>query len=175
VLLGDGGFLIASGIHIGNDGGLLFRVAANGDLLWHRIYLIYLDNLNSASVDTLTTGGYIWALTADNHFTVVKLGSDTTSAVTSRFMASPDAFDIQTYPNPFNSSTEIAFSLPRTMDVALRVYDVLGKEVAVLADGKMTAGEHEVVFNGQELPSGVYFCRMEAEEGLRVKKMVLLK
>jgi len=78
-------------------------------------------------------------------------------------------------PNPFNSITQIEFTLPVTQRVSLRLYDVLGREVAVLLDEMKTAGEHRISFDGSALSSGVYFCRMEAGREMRTNKIVLMK
>lgn len=81
----------------------------------------------------------------------------------------------QNYPNPFNPSTAIRFSL-RTSHVAhLAVYDVLGRQVAVLIDGAMPAGTHQVTFNGDGLSSGVYLVRLTAGNEVRTIRMLLLK
>ena len=79
------------------------------------------------------------------------------------------------YPNPFNASTEITFDLPRAMQTSLKVYDVLGREVAELAGGVMIAGYHAITFDASALSSGVYFYRLEAGEFGETRKMVLLK
>jgi hypothetical protein len=82
---------------------------------------------------------------------------------------------VQNYPNPFNSTTEISFSLLRTDYVTLKVYDVLGRELRTLVDGRLTAGEHQVMWDATGLPSGVYLCRLEAGGMAQTRKMVLLK
>lgn len=96
----------------------------------------------------------------------------------------PDNFLLsQNYPNPFNPNTKIKFELPGTSNVKLTVYDITGREIAVLVNGTTQAGRHEVAFDGSNLASGVYFYKMEAAEtskksGLsftEVKKMVLIK
>jgi hypothetical protein len=79
------------------------------------------------------------------------------------------------YPNPFNSSTVIRFALPKMEQVKLTVYDVTGREVKVLTDDVLIAGEHRLTFDGSALASGVYFARLEAGKNLRTEKMVLLK
>ena len=81
----------------------------------------------------------------------------------------------QNYPNPFNPSTVIRFDLPRDVEVRLCVYDVLGRLVGVLVDGRVRAGRHSVEFRGDGLSSGVYFYRLEAGDFVSVKKMVLVK
>jgi hypothetical protein len=81
----------------------------------------------------------------------------------------------QNYPNPFNPSTEISFSLMKSEKVKLAVYNLLGKEVAVLVNGMRNAGPQTVTFNAQNLSSGVYFYKLEAGSQVLSKKMMLLK
>ncbi len=89
----------------------------------------------------------------------------------------PSSFVLhQNYPNPFNPSTKIQFDLLRAGDVSLKVYDITGREAAVLANGAaMNAGVHVIEFDGASLPSGVYFYRLEAQGQQMTRKMVLLK
>jgi glucuronoarabinoxylan endo-1,4-beta-xylanase len=88
----------------------------------------------------------------------------------------PAAFALeQNYPNPFNPSTKIRYSIPKESFVSLRVFNLLGSEVATLVNGKLSAGEHEAVFDGSSLPSGMYLYRLEAGESVSTKKFVLLK
>jgi len=84
------------------------------------------------------------------------------------------------WPNPFNPSTTIRFSISGKTDVAIRIYDVAGRLVRVLQDGVMEAGWHSVTWNGMSdrgtgVCSGVYFCRMKAGATEETKKMVLLR
>jgi hypothetical protein len=81
----------------------------------------------------------------------------------------------QNYPNPFNPSTIIEFTLPKSEFVALKVYNILGEEVATLVSDKLQAGDHTYNFEGSTLASGVYLYRIEAGEYNKVKKMILLK
>ncbi|MCB0729343.1 MAG: T9SS type A sorting domain-containing protein, partial [Ignavibacteriae bacterium] len=88
----------------------------------------------------------------------------------------PDGFSLkQNYPNPFNPVTNIKFSVPKTGIVKLKVYDILGKEVAVLVDKQLNAGSYQADFNGSNFSSGVYFYKLEAEGFTEVKKMMLVK
>ena len=84
-------------------------------------------------------------------------------------------FELDNYPNPFNPATTIAYSLPRAEQVRVSIYDVLGREVRLLVDGRQAAGRHEVVFEAGALPSGTYFYRIETPSGVQAKKLVLLK
>jgi hypothetical protein len=81
----------------------------------------------------------------------------------------------QNYPDPFNPSTTIAFSLPRSASASLKVYDMLGREVATLVNGYTTSGMHEVQFNAANLASGIYLYRLTSGNFTEVKKMMLVK
>ncbi len=81
----------------------------------------------------------------------------------------------QNFPNPFNPVTQISYGLLESMRVRLAVYDVLGREVAVLVDGLQAAGTHEVTFEAGDLPSGLYMYRIETAQGSISKMMSLLK
>jgi len=86
----------------------------------------------------------------------------------------------QNYPNPFNPTTKIKYQIPELSFITLKVYDVLGKEVAALVNEEKPAGSYEVDFNSrgliyQTLPSGIYFYRLQAGSFVETKKMVLMK
>ncbi len=87
---------------------------------------------------------------------------------------------MQNYPNPFNPTTVISFALPRSSDVRIDLYDITGRLVRTLADETMTAGNHTVTFDGRsssgnQLATGVYFYRMQANGFVATKKMLLMK
>jgi hypothetical protein len=81
----------------------------------------------------------------------------------------------QNYPNPFNPTTTISFSIPRAGHVQLEVFNVLGQKVETLLDRNLGAGNHQVEFDASAQPSGVYFYRLTAGQGVTTRKMVLLK
>ncbi|HUI30987.1 MAG TPA: T9SS type A sorting domain-containing protein [Candidatus Acidoferrales bacterium] len=81
----------------------------------------------------------------------------------------------QNYPNPFNPSTVISYQLPVNSQVTLKVYDVLGREVATLVNARQTPGEHSVTFDARNLPSGIYFYRISAGGYTATRKMLLVK
>ena len=81
----------------------------------------------------------------------------------------------QNYPNPFNPSTTIRFSLLRSGDVSLKVFNVLGEEVAVVLSGHQEVGTHTVRWDGAGYPSGLYFYRLRVGDFVETKKLVLIK
>jgi hypothetical protein len=88
----------------------------------------------------------------------------------------PDNFILhQNYPNPFNPSTNIKLQIPKSSDVELLVFDILGREVQSLVSEQLSPGTYEVNFDGSNLPSGVYFYCLEAVGFTETKKMVLIK
>ncbi len=92
----------------------------------------------------------------------------------------PNSFVLQhAYPNPFNPSTTIRFSIPQSgssqVDASLKVYDVTGRLVSVLLNSRLTAGNYEVSFNASDLASGLYFYSLSAENFSETRKMVLVK
>ncbi len=81
----------------------------------------------------------------------------------------------QNYPNPFNPSTTINYELPASNFVTLKIYDLVGKEVATLVNEKLDAGRYSATFNGANLASGMYFYKISAGQFTFVRKMVLIK
>lgn len=81
----------------------------------------------------------------------------------------------QNFPNPFNPSTTISFSLPSYSDVSLKIYNILGQEIETLVEGQLSAGQYEYVWSSSTAASGIYFYRLRYEDQLLTKKMTLLK
>ena len=103
---------------------------------------------------------------------VVKTGTD----VRELNSGLPNEFELsQNYPNPFNPTTMIRFALPETGLVTLKVFNVLGEEVAELVNDVKPAGSYEVSFNAQNLTSGMYVYTVQAGNFSESKKMILLK
>jgi hypothetical protein len=88
----------------------------------------------------------------------------------------PETFELlQNFPNPFNPSTTIRYSLPEASFVTLTVTNTLGQDVAHLVDDQQQAGYHEAVFRGEGLASGVYFCLIRAGDFTATRKMLMVK
>jgi len=82
---------------------------------------------------------------------------------------------MQNYPNPFNPSSTISYSVPEIVFVSIRVYDVLGNQVAILVNEEKPIGIYEIEFDATKLPSGIYFYKLQAGSFVETKKMVLMK
>ncbi len=81
----------------------------------------------------------------------------------------------QNYPNPFNPTTVISYQLPVSSNVSIKVYDLLGREVAVLVDEYKSAGRYKVEFNAFSLASGVYYYQLKSGSFINSKKMILMR
>lgn len=99
-----------------------------------------------------------------------------TTSVADRPAEGPATYVLeQNFPNPFNPSTAIAFSLPASANVRLEVYNMIGQKVATLVNGKLAAGSHTISWNAQDVPSGIYFYKLETADFSQIRKMVLMK
>ncbi|MFQ6608765.1 MAG: T9SS type A sorting domain-containing protein [Fidelibacterota bacterium] len=109
------------------------------------------------------------------------LGDTTSAAIETPFETVPLDFTITaTYPNPFNSSVTIQFEMYREEDISIRVFDLLGQEVRTLLSGKIILGKHTISWDGvdnggKKVSSGIYFYRLTSEQGIRTRKLVVLK
>ena len=108
--------------------------------------------------------------------TIYVTGNGTTTSVENTVSEVPNHFTLsQNYPNPFNPSTNIDYQLPQRVYVTIKVYNVMGQEVAILKEGEQEAGNYSVQFNAINFPSGVYFARLQANGVSLVRKLVLMK
>ncbi|MCU7497153.1 MAG: T9SS type A sorting domain-containing protein [Ignavibacteria bacterium] len=140
------------------------------------------DNSKMPSRIVLSVGvdrqGNTWIGTDDGlaAFREEGVNLSTTGVKKDEIPQSPKEFaPMQNYPNPFNPSTKISFTLPKGGNVKLTVYDMLGKEVAALANGYRPSGTHTVQFDGSNLPSGMYIYSIQAGEFRASKKLLLIK
>jgi len=175
---------------VSNSGDMwAFEIDTNGDLLWERIFNIAINDIARSGITTLD-GGY--AITGfvgygfGGDLWQAKLAMDP-SGIEPDQEAATDYILYQNYPNPFNPITKIKFSIPasplkpssykgeKQRLVTLKVYDVLGKEVATLIAEELPAGNYETSFNAKNLSSGIYYYHLEVGNFSATKKMVILK
>lgn len=174
----------------------------NGSEVWNRTNRVYtwiintlystdLIDVNSQIVLENATWNVIYYSSTFNvddivditYFNPIQFGVDLFTFTTPQGVVSvedetiPTKFQVfQNYPNPFNPSTIIRFALPQQGLVKLNVYNILGERVAQLLNTELTSGIHEVVFDGHNLASGVYFYSLDVQDKFfEVKKMLLLK
>jgi len=103
-------------------------------------------------------------------------GSVTYSQVVSVDLGMVNSFVLeQNYPNPFNPSTQIRFSIPEVTNVKLIVSDALGREIALLVDGKLNAGDYKIDFDADGISSGIYICILITDTFKQSRKMILMK
>lgn len=125
----------------------------------------------SYEVRVVITDGVLAASTS-----AILTASSTITGVEDEFSGIPTNYVLmQNYPNPFNPSTLIRFGLPSDSHVRLSVFNILGQEVAVLLDRTMTAGFHKVNFDASNMTSGLYIYRIQADNFVQVRKMMLAK
>jgi hypothetical protein len=156
--------------------------------------LKYIGDTNWVSLGTGIPSTYVWCLTLDSleymyagaeNGTVYR-SNNTVTEVVNNFPNEVNHFFLkQNYPNPFNPTTSMQYTIGNRQFVTLKVYDLLGREVATLVNEEKPAGEYEVEFsaiggsasggNAYNLPSGIYFYQLKAGEYSETKKMVLIK
>jgi len=177
----DGGFIVAGYTYfLGAYDFYVLKIDGQGEPLWTRTYGG--SGWERASCIQQTTdggyiiGGYTTSFGAGAYdFYLVKTGPDISEG-TSIEIGLPSQYILYpAFPNPFNPSTQITFSLPKTGEISLTVFNLLGQEVVTLAHGMQSAGTHAVTFDGSDLPSGIYLCRLKAGDFVHTQKMVLLK
>jgi hypothetical protein len=109
-------------------------------------------------------------------FTEIQINKTLPKAVSSNAEEIPIDYSLsQNYPNPFNPSTTIKYSVPEPGIVQLKVYDIIGNEVAVLVNEKKAPGSYNAGFNAARLASGVYIYTLRAGSFVETKKMILMK
>jgi len=109
-------------------------------------------------------------------YSMIILRFDTESGVVEEIAQLPDEYFLyQNFPNPFNPTTTISYSIPEQSDIRIEVYNIIGQRVATLLDGNKQAGNHSIVWQADNHPSGVYFARLEAGGRSETVKIELLR
>jgi hypothetical protein len=136
---------------------ILFLPQQGGE---HRGFFLYYTHSNLFGTDTIPAVDTVWLYGWAN-----TTGPDL-----------PTLFALyQNFPNPFNTRTTIACDIPEPTEVSLRVYDILGREVAVLASGSVDQGHYEYAFSSESCATGLYLCRLEVPTFKQTIKLLLLR
>ncbi len=138
------------------------------------------DTVNGGSAPLDNEGGFgqnhIFILRDGGQITLRNNFGDFTTEIRENNNVVPDKFEVsQNYPNPFNPSTKITFTIPNDGFVTLKIYNVMGEEVATLLDSFQKAGGYDVEFNASKLTSGIYFYTLSTGNFSATKKMMLIK
>jgi hypothetical protein len=122
-------------------------------------------NKTTGGVGTIDMGAYEY-----------KIGDDPLTFVETGIASTPKKFMLsQNYPNPFNPATTISFSLAKSSFVSLKIFDLLGREVATIVSEEMSAGSYSRQWNAANMTSGIYFYRLQAGSFTETKKLILLR
>jgi photosystem II stability/assembly factor-like uncharacterized protein len=156
----------------GGSYGVLYKTA-DGGKTWHSQ-----NSLNQAFVRRMyaLNDTVAWAVGGGGKIIHTTNGGDSVTAIRQISSNVPDRFELyQNYPNPFNPITIIRFQIKDLRFVTLKIFDALGRGIETLIGEKKTPGTYEIKFNGGNLPSGIYFYKLESENLNIVKKMILIK
>lgn len=150
-----------------NNKGAIFRSTNNGQTWLEEPWVdeVNLQDVKVTSSDVYIVGNGGLILKSPISVGIKPVGSQI-----------PEQYNLsQNYPNPFNPITNINFSIPKTSAVKLTVYDLTGKEVEVLVNQNLSAGDYKVDFTANKLASGIYFYRLQAGNFIETKKMILVR
>ena len=149
----------------------LVRTDEVGDTIWTRIFF----GCGAYSLQKTNDGGYVIAGESGDDAYMIKTNSTGVVPVPEE-ASTPTGFALEeNYPNPFNPSTTIGFEIPVSVFVSLKVYNVLGQDIAGLVNEVKQAGKHEVTWDASGQASGVYYCRLQADGFAATKKLILVR
>jgi len=160
---------------LNNSGFEIERKLGNSN--WSRIAFVKghgtstVSNKYSYTDADLSSGNYVYRLKQIDFD-----GSYEYSKIVEASIDLPSKFELsQNYPNPFNPNTVITYSLPKAGHVTLKIYNALGQEISTLVNGLVEAGNYNIKFNASGFSSGIYYYRLEADDLIAMKKMILLR
>jgi len=170
------------------SGGLLYIFKSSGDNFYQLYYFSenydgvgvnFFDFNNDEKIDIIVSKFYVNNEGMAKTYSDIYLASGINDIVENNGNLPENIMLYQNYPNPFNPTTKMKYTLPFTADVSIKVYDLFGRKVTVLIDGKKEAGVYEVTWNAIDYPSGVYYARLNVSGGggntVRTVKLLLIK
>jgi hypothetical protein len=166
-------------VYVGSTKGYnYYAISSEGELKW-KLPLIeqqqQVDNTGAIAEDgTLYLGVHDVSLFQGQKKTLIAI-RDTITSVENNDNELLNYRLVQNYPNPFNSTTHIRYTIPRSGRVKLKVYDLLGNEVVTLINRYQYRGEYDLIFQPDNLASGIYFYQLQASGFISTRKLILLK
>ena len=180
-----GNFIIAwRDRRIGNDDIYAQRYSNDGTALGNNFRVTNTNDSSQRAPDVKLWNNRIFSTWRDNReggldfdiWANVLDWNDPVGAIDQELLQMPSAFVLhQNYPNPFNPSTMIKLALPKSSDVTLKVFNILGEEVATLVSDRLSAGSYSYDWDAGNLASGVYLYRLQAGDYVETRKMVLMR
>ena len=163
------------------DSDPLFRDPASGD--FHLSSMACGDSIDSPCIDAGDPNildsllDCSWGLgTSRSDMGTFGGGDSAVVGIGDEHLSVPEEFTLaQNHPNPFNSTTTIQYDIPKSSDVTLEIFDLLGRKIGTLEDTKKEAGHHQIIWNAENVSSGIYFYKIHAGDFTETKKMLLLK
>ncbi|MCK4813306.1 MAG: T9SS type A sorting domain-containing protein, partial [Candidatus Marinimicrobia bacterium] len=184
----DGGYVVAGSSSWGctNDNIYIVKLNSNGEIQWENQignmdnYLIRAYDLKETSDNGFIITGIKWHLDSDiDDLCLVKtdsLGQILSSSIENDDFSIVSDFALsQNFPNPFNGSTTINYTLHRNDHIKITLYNIAGNKVASLVDAQQNVGTYDLSFDSKGLPSGIYLYSLQAGNSVQMKKMILLK
>jgi outer membrane protein assembly factor BamB len=158
----------------------VIKLSTAGELKWeYHLNEISYEQLYLWSIivkdSSLFIGGSLYDFLTKSNIFIMKLDQNLSTGINEIYLKSNSYKLNQNFPNPFNPSTKISYEISQRGIVTLKVFDILGNEVAILVNKELPAGEYEVEFSATGLPSGIYFYQLKAGNFIITKKMLLLK
>ncbi len=179
----DNGFIIAgytSMIIYGQSDLTVTKIDEDGDAVWVKMLGGSGQEIGK-SICRTTNSEYIilgseaiWGY-SDTDLWLILLDKEVPSGIDNYYDSQNSSSLLQNFPNPFNSSSSIIYSIPKSSQVTLKIFNALGEEIETLVNEEKPVGTYEVTWNALNMPSGVYFYRIQAGNFIQTKKMILLK
>jgi hypothetical protein len=158
------------------EGGYFYCIDSNGVILWKNAFRYMYDSCPAIGSDgTLYIGlqeGFTFITHTQN---LLAISDSVTDIKDEKIETVKDYHLYQNYPNPFNPSTTVSYLISKAGNVSLKVFDLLGREIATLVNGYKNVGKYNVEFNGSNLSTGIYFYKLQAGDFISIKKMMFLK
>jgi hypothetical protein len=167
--------------HCDGNWEIYYKRSTDAGISWGTDTRLTNNNYNSFSPSVAVSGSavhVVWYDERDGNYEIYYKRDPTGNTIGIKNISSeiPSSYSLeQNYPNPFNNTSNLKFQIVNNGDVKLVVYDIMGREVQTLVNESLKPGTYKVTFDGSNLPSGIYFYRLETPDFVQTNKMILLK